>query len=180
MHLHAPCLWNQLTNHAMSSHKWLSCLLLVTDRARSWYSHPGGIIFSMQIRWGHSWDYPRHSLPFPQVRRVCSVLLPTALVGSFYSSIPYRFIKELDGGLLERSQLGLGHSYSRAKVRKEALCEMYICDDVLRLPDDEKLLSSLWESLRTDDNNLHFDLRVTRTHISSLSHSSSYWDASAC
>ena len=30
----------------------------------------------------------------------------------------HRFIKELDGGLLERSQLGLGHSYSRAKVSK--------------------------------------------------------------
>jgi hypothetical protein len=28
----------------------------------------------------------------------------------------YRIIKELDNGLLERAQLGLGHSYSRAKV----------------------------------------------------------------
>lgn len=27
-----------------------------------------------------------------------------------------KYIKELDGGLLEKSQLGLGHSYSRAKV----------------------------------------------------------------
>ena len=27
-----------------------------------------------------------------------------------------KYVKELDGGLLERSQLGLGHSYSRAKV----------------------------------------------------------------
>lgn len=29
----------------------------------------------------------------------------------------HKYVKELDGGLLERSQLGLGHSYSRAKVR---------------------------------------------------------------
>ncbi|KAM3575209.1 hypothetical protein VYU27_002904 [Nannochloropsis oceanica] len=28
-----------------------------------------------------------------------------------------KYIKELDGGLLEKSQLGLGHSYSRAKVK---------------------------------------------------------------
>lgn len=28
-----------------------------------------------------------------------------------------QYIKELDGGLLERAQLGLGHSYSRAKVK---------------------------------------------------------------
>lgn len=27
-----------------------------------------------------------------------------------------KFIKELDGGMLEKAQLGLGHSYSRAKV----------------------------------------------------------------
>ena len=28
-----------------------------------------------------------------------------------------RFVKELDGGVGEKAQLGLGHSYSRAKVR---------------------------------------------------------------
>lgn len=28
-----------------------------------------------------------------------------------------RFIKELDGGVAEKAQLGLGHSYSRAKVK---------------------------------------------------------------
>jgi nucleolar protein 56 len=31
-----------------------------------------------------------------------------------------KFIKELDNGLLEKAQLGLGHSYSRAKVHPSA------------------------------------------------------------
>lgn len=32
-----------------------------------------------------------------------------------------RFVKELDGGVGEKAQLGLGHSYSRAKVQTGVL-----------------------------------------------------------
>lgn len=47
-----------------------------------------------------------------------------------FQFVSCRYIKELDGGLLERSQLGLGHSYSRAKVNKSFFYRgvyVYVC-----------------------------------------------------
>lgn len=38
-----------------------------------------------------------------------------------------RFVKELDGGVAEKAQLGLGHSYSRAKVKDSSLKLRLIC-----------------------------------------------------
>ena len=40
-----------------------------------------------------------------------------------------KFVKPLSGGLLEQSQLGLGHSYSRSKVRHFLYC--CIVDDCM-------------------------------------------------
>lgn len=39
------------------------------------------------------------------------------IIHGVIQTLTCRFVKELDGGVGEKAQLGLGHSYSRAKVR---------------------------------------------------------------